>query len=114
MVDYNKIALLFALISLALAFDLAAIKPRFPQQFMATITNNEGYSGQSYYGRQPYPCLFDFVNKREKRGNEGGLVSRLQSVGAAGLYCWCYFNLSFWINFLASTGHFSQDLIILA
>lgn len=68
MVDYNKIALLFALISLALAFDLAAIKPRFPQQFMATITNNEGYSGQFNYGGSS-PCLFDFINKREKCGN---------------------------------------------
>jgi hypothetical protein len=69
MVDYNKIALLFALISLALAIDLAAIKPRFPQQFMATITHNQDYNGQSYYGGQPYPCLFDFINKREKCGN---------------------------------------------
>jgi hypothetical protein len=69
MVDYNRIALLFALISLALAIDLAAIKPRFPQKFMATITHNQDYNGQSYYGGQPYPCLFDFINKREKCGN---------------------------------------------
>jgi hypothetical protein len=68
MTSYRIVLLLFALISLALAFDLAAIKPRFPQQFIATITNNnQDYSGQRYYGG-PYPCLFDFINKREKCG----------------------------------------------
>jgi hypothetical protein len=69
MTSYRIVVSLFALISLALAFDLAAIKPRFPQQFMATITHdNQDYNGQ-YYGGQPYPCLFDFINKREKCGH---------------------------------------------
>jgi hypothetical protein len=69
MTSYRIVLSLFALISLAIAFDLAAIKPRFPQQFMATITHdNQDYNGQ-YYGGQPYPCLFDFINKREKCGN---------------------------------------------
>jgi hypothetical protein len=34
MLDFNKIVLLsFALFSVVVGFDLAAIKPRFPQQF---------------------------------------------------------------------------------
>jgi hypothetical protein len=70
MTSYRIVLSLFALISLAIAFDLAAIKPRFPQQFMATIThNNQDYHEKSYYGGQPYPCLFDFINKREKCGH---------------------------------------------
>ena len=69
MTSYRIVSLLFALISLALAFDLAAIKPRFPQQFMATITIQDNNNQHYYYNG--YPCLFDSINKQEKCGGYG-------------------------------------------
>ncbi len=53
-----RIVLLFAFICVVVGFDLAAIKPRFPKQFTATISDTQGYSS--------YLCLFDSINKREK------------------------------------------------
>jgi hypothetical protein len=65
MLDFNKIVLLsFALFSVVVGFDLAAIKLLFPQQFMVTISVQDNNS-------QRYPCLFDSINKQEKCGGNG-------------------------------------------
>jgi hypothetical protein len=71
----HRIIILFALISVV-GFDLAAIKPRFPQQFTATIFDSQG----SYSGYPNYPCLFDSINRREKcQLNDNNNVYRIRN-----------------------------------
>lgn len=60
MISYGKrIILLCTLIGVVVTLDLTAIKPRFPQQFIATI-----YGSQ--YNNANYPCLYDSINNRER------------------------------------------------
>jgi hypothetical protein len=76
MTSYFRIfTLLFAFVGVVITFNLATIKPRFPQQFIATISDDHS---QRYYS---YPCLYDSINRREKcqLNNNGVLVNRIRN-----------------------------------